>query len=177
LLIYLNNFILNSWSDYNYSIILLNVFFYVVLLLNIFSIFFIFDLNHLKTLNDFKFIGSIKSISIYIILLLMSFAGVPPLLGFISKFSVFLIFFRKSIWIFIFLFSFFNFFVIYFYSQNFRFLVSKNTKNNTLTSFNYKNANNLFLIIIFFNFFNLFSILYVDDFLLFFNFFSKNFFF
>ncbi len=61
-----------------------------------FTIFFLFDLRYLKTLSDFKFIGSIKSISIYIVLLLMSFSGIPPLLGFVSKFLMFIIFFKNS---------------------------------------------------------------------------------
>jgi NADH:ubiquinone oxidoreductase subunit 2 (subunit N) len=62
-----------------------------------FSIFFLFDLRYLKTLSDFKFIGGIKSLSVYIVILLMSFAGIPPLLGFASKFLIFLIFFKKSV--------------------------------------------------------------------------------
>jgi len=140
-----------------------------------FSIFFLFDLRYLKTLSDFKYIGSLKSISVYIVILLMSFAGIPPLLGFVSKFLIFLVFFKKSIWFLIFFFSFLNFFVIYFYIQNFRFLVSKVNYNNLLTSLDFSNSFNLILIICFLNFFNLFGIIYIDDFLLFFNYISKNF--
>lgn len=140
-----------------------------------FSVFFLFDLRYLKTLSDFKYVGSLKSISVYIVILLMSFAGIPPLLGFVSKFLIFLVFFKKSIWSLIFFFSFLNFFVIYFYIQNFRFLVSKVNYNNLLTSLDFSSSFNLILIICFLNFFNLFGIIYIDDFLLFFNFISKNF--
>jgi NADH:ubiquinone oxidoreductase subunit 2 (subunit N) len=107
--------------------------------------------------------------------LLMSFAGIPPLLGFVSKFLIFLIFFKKSIWFLIVFFSFLNFFVIYFYIQNFRFLVSRFNYNNLLVSLNFLNSNSLVLMVCFFNFFNLFGILFIDDLILFFNFISKNF--
>jgi len=140
-----------------------------------FSIFFLFDLRYLKTLSDFKYLGSLKSISLYVVILLMSFAGIPPLLGFVSKFLIFLIFFKKSIWFLIVFFSFLNFFVIYFYIQNFRFLVSRFNYNNLLVSLNFLNSNSLVLMVCFFNFFNLFGILFIDDLILFFNFISKNF--
>lgn len=166
---------MSSWIDYNYSILLVNVVIYVLLLLNIFSIFFLFDLRYLKTLSDFKFVGSLKSISIYIVILLMSFAGIPPLLGFVSKFLIFLIFFKKSIWFLITFFSFLNFFVIYFYLQNFRFLTSKVNYNNVLVSLNFISSYSMITIICFLNFFNLFGIVFIDDVLLYFNFFTKNF--
>lgn len=174
LLIYLNDFLISNWIDYNYSVLMLNIIMYVFLLFNMFSIFFLFDLKYLKTLSDFKFVGSLKSVSVYIVILLMSFAGIPPLLGFVSKFLIFLIFFKKSIWFIIVLFSLINFFIIYFYLQNFRFLTSKINYNSVLVSLNFTNCYNMLIIVCFLNFFNLFGLLFVDDVLLYFNFFTKN---
>lgn len=165
---------MTNWVGYNYSVLLINIFIYVFLLLNMFSIFFLFDLRYLKTLGDFKFVGSIKSISIYIVILLMSFAGIPPLFGFVSKFLIFLVFFKKSIWLLIIFFSFLNFFVIYFYLQNFRFLTAQVNYNNVLVSLNFTHSLNIITVICFLNFFNLFGIMFVDDFVLFFNSITNN---
>lgn len=175
LLIYLNNFLISSYNEYSFSVILLNIFVYVYLLINMFTIFFLFDLRYLKTLSDFKFIGSVKSISIYVVLLLMSFSGIPPLLGFVSKFLMFIVFFKNSSWFIVIFFSLFNFFTIYFYIQNFRFLVSKVNYNNMLFSQNIHTSFSIIFLLCFFNFFNLFGLLYIDDFVLIFNFISKSF--
>lgn len=177
MLSYLDNFLFNSWSNYNYSILLFNIFAYVFLLFNIFSILFLFDLKYVKTLGDFKFIGSLKSLSIYVVIILMSFSGIPPLLGFASKFLIFLNFFSKSFWILIIFFSFLNFFVIYFYLQNFRFLVSKVDYNSAIISLTFVSSYDLIVVLNFLNLINLFSIAYTDDILLYFNFLTKNFFF
>ena len=86
-------------------------------------------MKYLKTLNELKFFGNLPLITTFLILMLLSFAGVPPLLGFLSKFLVFIYIVSKSNYLFLFIFIFSNMFVIYFYIQNLRFLVSKNVGN------------------------------------------------
>jgi hypothetical protein len=71
-------------------------------------------------------------------------------------------------------FSFLNFFVIYFYLQNFRFLTAQINYNNVLVSLNIVHSINIITIICFLNFFNLFGIMYIDDVILFFNSLTKN---
>ena len=52
-------------------------------------------------------------------------AGIPPLMGFVGKFLLFNFLFLSQKYIYIIVFSSLNFFSIYFYIQNLRFLVSK----------------------------------------------------
>lgn len=153
---------------------MLNIVIYVLLLINIFGIFFLFDLRYLKTLSDFKYVGTLKSISLYIVVLLMSFAGIPPLVGFVSKFMIFLVFFKKSLFMLVFFFSILNFFIMYFYLQNFRFLTAKVNYNNVLTSLNFFNSSNLITTVCFLNYINLFGIIYADDLLLYFYYLTCN---
>lgn len=141
-----------------------------MLLLNLFLIFFLFDLKKLKTLNDFKNNNNVMSLSIWISILLLSFAGVPPLLGFVSKFLIFIsIFFKKNLFLF-FIFIFFNIVIIYFYIQNLRFIISyKNSviflKKNYRSYFNA----NISYILNFLNFLNLCGILFFEEVLIYFS--------
>lgn len=168
-MIYYN--LISSYSEYSLSLIILNIFIYVILILNLFLLLFLFDLKYIKTLSDIKFINNLPFISIFVIVLLLSFAGIPPLLGFLSKFLMFLFLFFKKNYFYVFIFLFINMFSIYFYIQNLRFLISKNSSNkfsikNNLIVFN---ANLLFYIN-FLNFFNVFSIFFIEDVVLYFNF-------
>lgn len=171
---YLNNFVFDSYKEYVFSLLLLNVAIYMILLFNIFFIFFIFDIKYVKTLSELKFIGNIQSFSIFVVITLMSFAGVPPLLGFTGKFLIFITLLNKSSWIFLVFFSIINIFLIYFYIQNFRFLVAKRTydkvfyKNNLLKSRKFVN------ILTFFNCINIFGIVYIEEVLIYFNFVASN---
>ena len=139
-------------------------------MLNIFFIFFMFNTKILKTLNELKYAYNIQFISISLILVFLSLAGIPPLSGFLSKFLIFIhIFFKSNIILFI-LFIFLNTFVIYFYIQNLRFMISKKISNifNLNNYFVYLNSNYTNNINIL-NFFNLISIFYVEDFLIYLN--------
>lgn len=162
---------LSSYLEYSFSIILINVFIYILLIINIFLIMFLFDLKYLKTLSDLKNINNVSFLSIFFVIILLSFAGIPPLLGFLSKFITFLFIFFKKNFIFVLIFLFINMFSIYFYVQNLRFLISKNNSNKL----NIKNNNiclnkNLVFFLIIFNFINVFSIFYIEDNIIFFNF-------
>jgi len=141
-----------------------------MIMLNVFFIFFLFETKWLKSLNELKLTYNLQMVTIFIILTFLSFAGVPPLAGFLSKFLVFIhIFFKSNYLIFLF-FLFVNLFVIYFYIQNLRFMISKQISNifiykNYLA---YLNRSTLFNTNVL-NFFNLTSIFYFEELILYFN--------
>lgn len=109
-------------------------------------------------------------VTFFIILIFLSFAGIPPLSGFLSKFLIFIHIFFKNNYIIFFFFLFLNLFAIYFYIQNLRFLISKQISNifvfrNFLAILN---KSSLFIINIL-NFFNITSIFYFEELFLYFN--------
>ena len=153
--------------DYSLSIIYINILSYLYLNFCLFTLIFVFDTNLFKTLNDFKIISNIPFFSITILILLFSLAGVPPMIGFISKSLIFVFMFFKKNFFFILLLSLLNFFIIYFYIRNIRYLVSRSSKYNFLFDQNYSFINfNLILLLVFFNFLNLTSIFFIEDFLI-----------
>jgi NADH:ubiquinone oxidoreductase subunit 2 (subunit N) len=161
LISYLNNFLFDFYKEYTYSLFLLNITIYLFLLFNIFALFFLIDIRFVKTLNELKLVGGIQSFSIFVVLTLMSFAGVPPLFGFSGKFLIFITLFSKSNWLFIFLFSFLNIFLMYFYIQNFRFITTKKINDRVFFKNNFGNNDLLISILMGFNFINLFGIIYI----------------
>ena len=175
---FLKSFSFEYFNEYSFSLIMFNILSYIFILVNLFLIFFIFDMKYLKTLNELKFFGNLPLITTFLVLLLLSFAGFPPLLGFISKFLVFIYLISKSNFLFIFLFLFSNMFIIYFYIQNLRFLVSKNISNKFfLKNYSVYINNNIIYLFNFFNFFNICAIFYFEEFLIFLNFLTSNFYF
>jgi NADH:ubiquinone oxidoreductase subunit 2 (subunit N) len=169
------NNIFEFFNEYSFSIIFFNIIIYIVIMINIFFIFFTFNTNVLKTLNELKYAYNLQFISMSLVLVFLSLAGIPPLSGFVSKFLIFIqIFFKSNIILFL-LFLFLNTFVIYFYIQNLRFLISKKISNIFIikNSFVILSVISIFKINIL-NFFNLFSIFYIEDFLSYLNLVSSN---
>jgi NADH:ubiquinone oxidoreductase subunit 2 (subunit N) len=160
--------------EYGFSLLLLNIVIYLILLLLIFGTFFLFNLNKVRTLNEFKNFSLLNFIYMLIIFSLLSLAGMPPLLGFIGKFLLIIFLLFKNQFFIFFLFSFVNLFMIYFYIQNLRFMVKK-TRSNTITYINFKyniEIKNIFFLV-FFSFFNVFSIFFFSDALIYFNYISS----
>lgn len=154
--------------EFSISIIYLNIITYLILNFAFFSLIFLFDTTFLISLNDLKKFGNLKFFSLTIILLLLSFAGVPPTLGFVSKSLIFLFIFFKKFYLFFLSISFLNFFLIYFYVKNIRFLISKSEKapflyNNNYASININFINFLNLV----NFFNIMALFYTEDLIIF----------
>ena len=151
------NFLID-FENYTTSLVYLNILMYIFLIINIFFILFLFDLKYLKTLNELKFLGNNYYVTFYLILIFLSFAGTPPLLGFLGKFFIFnFLILKKNFFIFL-IFILLNFFSMYFYLQNLRFLISKKTYNMF-----FKKQVNIIYIFNIFNFLNVFSIFYFED--------------
>ena len=147
------------FSEYLLSVMYLNVVSYVYLNFTLFSIIFIFNLKNMLTLSDLKSIGNLQFFSFSLILLLLSFAGVPPTIGFVSKSLMFIFIFLKKNMLFFLFISLINFFLIYFYVKNLRFLISKSNSFNFLFNNNYAFFNhNLIVFINIVNFINLTSL-------------------
>jgi NADH:ubiquinone oxidoreductase subunit 2 (subunit N) len=145
------------------------------MLTNIFLLLFLFDFKYVKTLNELKFIGNSAFLTIYLVLLFLSFAGTPPLLGFIGKFLIFIfLLYKQNIFVFL-LFLILNFFSMYFYLQNLRFIVSKKITNKIIIKNNFVNYNiNIIYLFNWFNFLNLFNIFFFEEFFIFLNFINSN---
>ena len=144
----------------------MNIYIYVYTLFLFFSIIFLFDASKIKTLNNIKIFYKNAFISIAIVMVFLSMSGVPPLAGFIGKFMLFnfLFFFKKYLCIVVF--SFLNFFSIYFYIQNLRFLISTKYVSGVFLIRNFYAFFNKKLItfIVFLNLLNFYSILFIEDF-------------
>jgi NADH:ubiquinone oxidoreductase subunit 2 (subunit N) len=152
--------------NYGFSVLLFTVYFYIFLVYLVFCVLFLYDIKKFKTLNTLQVLSNYGFVSNTITLLFLSFAGVPPLLGFISKFLIFnlLLIFQKIIFLVYFLLL--NLFSVYFYAQNLRFLVTKHQLNFFLICVFYFYFNKpLVNVITFGNFFNTSAFLYIEDFL------------
>lgn len=125
---------------------------------------FLYDIKKLKTLTSLKVLNKYSFISLTTVLLFLSMSGIPPLAGFVGKFLMFNFLFFSQNYIYVSLFSLLNFFSIYFYVQNLRFMVSKTQVNFFLISgFNVFYSKNLINILVFLNLLNFFSIIYIED--------------
>jgi len=157
-LLFLNN------PFYGLAIIYMNIYIYIYTLYLFFSVLFLYDVKKLKTLNSLKVLNRYNFISISVVLIFLSMSGIPPLAGFVGKFLLFNFLFFSQKYVFILVFSFLNFFSIYFYIQNLRFIISKTQTNLFLISgfFIFFNKN-IINIIVLLNFLNFFSILYMED--------------
>jgi len=151
-------------QDTSFAIFMANLFIYVSLNISIFCILFLFDLRNLKTLNEIKIFNSTPSITIPFVIIVLSMAGVPPLLGFLGKFLLFFCVFTKANWLISLILMILNFFVVYFYVQNLRFLVSKKPQDK----FCVKNYNayinpNLVRVLVVCLIFNFFGFIFFED--------------
>jgi NADH-quinone oxidoreductase subunit N len=125
---------------------------------------FLYDIKKIKTLTNLKVLNRYNFISMTSVLIFLSMAGIPPLAGFIGKFLLFNFLFLSQKYVFIILFSLLNFFSIYFYIQNLRFLISKTQVNYFLVGGYYVFFNKPLLnILVLLNLFNFFGILYFED--------------
>ncbi len=162
------NFFLNN-HYFGYSILYMSIYTYIFLLYLFFSLLFLFDLKKIKTISSLKIFYKHSFLSTTIVLVFLSMSGIPPLAGFVGKFLIFNFLFLTQKYIYVIFFSILNFFSIYFYIQNLRFLVSKTQHNFFIVNCYYVFFNkNLINLLVLLNFWNYFGILYFEDALYFF---------
>jgi NADH:ubiquinone oxidoreductase subunit 2 (subunit N) len=153
------------------SVLFFNIAAYIFNLGTIFIFFFLFNLRLFKTLNDFKLLGSLNYFTGFLVLLLLSMAGMPPLMGFVSKFLIFIFLLLKHQYLIFLIFSVLSIFSIYFYIQNVRFAISKTVNNVFIIKQNYilLQFKSVYYSVVL-NFFNLFGVFFFNDFLIIINF-------
>lgn len=152
------------------SLLVFNIIVYIILSVAIFtSILIILD-KSFSTLNKLKQLQQYYFLFVFVLLFLLSLAGVPPLLGFVGKFLLYIQLLAYKSYLLFTIFLLFNVVVLYFYIQNIRFMVAKNTNisiiTNSLTSLINEEVL-LFLLLIMF--FNLLGICYFENFLIYLN--------
>jgi NADH-quinone oxidoreductase subunit N len=158
----------NYILEYFFSLILFNVIIYIFSLVFFFSVFFLFDTRLFRTLSEYKFFKTNSFINSTLVIIFFSLAGVPPFLGFLGKFLLFLSIFATSHYFFFLVFLIFNLFVIFFYIQNIRFLFGKSQSNIYIfKKFKVHMDFSIILILVFFNFINVAGIFLFDHLLIF----------
>jgi len=160
----------NKYSEYILSILTINLFMYTLLLYSIFALFFMFDLKYIKTLSDLKNFNYVDLVSTTLVICFLSLAGIPPLLGFIIKFCIFIFYVNQIQYALIFIVILFNLFAMFFYIQNTRFIISKEQKFFFIFRENKIHISYLLIkIIILLNFVNFIGILIYNDIYIYFN--------
>jgi len=141
---------------------------YIFLIFTLFILLSSFDIRSVRNLSDLKKFGVLFPFNFLFLITILSFAGIPPLFGFSIKLIVFLLLINSSISFYLVILAIFNFFTLYFYIQNIRYLVS-NSPNNYYIYANYfvvLSDVNMFVSIIFF-IINILGVLYLSDIIIF----------
>jgi len=149
-----------TFVDYGLALIICNILIYLILSLALFVILLtVWDKSY-NTLNKFKNLQGSYFLFTSVLLLLLSLAGIPPLLGFVGKFILYMYLLIHKSYLLFSLFLSFNVFILYFYIQNIRFMVTKTPNKLTITNHNstlvYEFSTAFILGVLFFNTFGIF---------------------
>lgn len=150
--------------EYGFSLIFINILIYLLILILIFSIFLSLNIDKIQILSEIKYLNNHMFFLIIFILSLLSLAGMPPLVGFAGKFLLLMFIALTNNYLFFFIIVVTNLFMLYFYIQNIRFIISKNSAttnvlNNHKPYLDFKLLN----IVIFINTLNIFGIFLIED--------------
>ncbi len=157
----------NETVQINICIVLLV---YIYLVFAFFLLMNNFDTQYIRSLSDLKKFGTIFPLNLLFLVTILSFAGIPPLFGFTIKLITFFLVFDSGIAWYITLLTLFNFFTLYFYIQNVRFLINTSRNNYYIyfDSFVVLSDTNMFISIVFF-IVNTIGIVYLAEVLIIFN--------
>ncbi len=143
---------------------------YIFLVFTFFLLLNNYDIRFIKNLSDLKKLGTTFPFNLLFLVTIMSFAGIPPLFGFSIKLILFLLLINGSAIIFVCILALFNFFTLYFYIQNVRYVIN-NSKNNYYiynSYFVYLSDTSMY-ILLWSLLINIIGVLYMSDILIFFS--------
>jgi NADH:ubiquinone oxidoreductase subunit 2 (subunit N) len=124
----------NFSFEHGAAVILINIISYVVTLIALFCVLFLFNFKALNSLSDFKKLNIFTFAQLVFILCVLGLAGMPPFVGFITKFLAILILINKSSYLSLFLFFTINAFSVYFYIIILRFSTYQQLVNSSLNT-------------------------------------------
>lgn len=132
-----------------------------------------YDIRFIKNLSDLKKFGVTFPFNLIFLITIMSFAGIPPLFGFSIKLILFLLLINGSSLIFVVILAVFNFFTLYFYIQNVRYVINNSKSNFYVYVNNFVYISDVVIYMLLMSLLlNISGILYLADILLFFSCFS-----
>lgn len=150
----------------SYALVVFNVMVYILLSISLFLILLLVSSNDFYTLNKLKNLNMFHTYVIFFLLFLLSLAGMPPLLGFVGKLLLYIQLLSLHSYLLFAVLLILNTFVLYFYTQNIRFVVSKDTNKHLNSLFFSPNINEYnHSVIMLTMFFNLFGIFFFESFL------------
>ena len=158
---YLTNHYINEF------IYLTTIFILVAYMFLIFTFFLLlntFDTRFIKNLSDLKKFGTIFPFNFLFLITILSFAGVPPLFGFSIKLFVFLLLINSSALFYMTTLTLFNFFTLYFYIQNVRYIINNSPNNFYIYANNFVVLSDVVMFVLLFSLLiNITGILYLAD--------------
>lgn len=149
---------------YSIAIVFINTFIYLYMFFIFIFVILITNFSKLKYLNQIKLINSYFFLQQSFILIILTLASIPPFIGFGGKFLIIIFLFENSQLLTIFILIILNISMLYFYIQNIRFLINKNSYTLFIYNTYIFNINDKILLnIINLNFINIFSIFIIAD--------------
>lgn len=166
-------FIFFSAMQLNYSALNISYFYlicYMFFTINFFSILFSTTTNSLWYLTDLQLFNNVPLVNTSIMILFVSYAGLPPTLGFFSKLSLIFNFLLNNDFILFLIILASSFYIIYFYLQNYRFFgFSLSSYDYIPNLINYSSINHFSKSYLFFIFWSLMSLFFYNDIFIFTN--------